>query len=957
MCKTFNLKYSFCSHRSTRCTHKHNLQLTQYTFSCHPAIQPPHPIFRASTFLTMSDQPTQSYHEGAYKSLMRGLTELNILVDSVPCELVLSGDHAFPLAMNSQGQVLMAASLYGSGRIVVLSHESYLTLFPALVENAVTWLRGDGSDNLSVGVHNSAKWVAKNLSKSGFNVQVVGKFSDSAGVGVYVTDAYSVAPDANDLVAFMKAGGGVLIGGQAWHWATSHPPETTILQFPGNKVSGVSGINFTPYYGTAEILPVPPHIPSSWMALRVGKNFEDDWKSLLQGVSEFDLGRDLVASEVLVHGPLAFPIGTTEDGRAFLAGTYYGKGRVIVIAHEAPMSSKALSSFWNNAIGWLDQGRKGVVGVVPGRGYLSQSGLQYEETEFRKDLSVFVCDVYSDQHMEEIQDFVAEGGGLLIGGHAWYWAQTHPGRNPMTDFLGNKILNKMGLSLLAATIKEDTYKATKETYHFRQFLHSFVGHLTKGTTLTEQDEEKLEKLESGCINFLNMKAYDSYSYTQVLTILTDMLKSHMPQVSENNPVKTPTDHLLLSLGIEVYNVSPDRDALLPYLIHDAKMPFVYNRRLRINADTAGSAEWISTGLYLSPGLKTEMIMPAELVNKNWMVQIGCQSDYLKHEELKRAPRVHQTFLVDTEKMEVWNLWGGLIYLVAPPNMKVEGAEVRVQIATPAPYYKCGVTTADEWPSLRTAPAPWAEFEFDNIVLTVPSEVIRGLERPDEVAGLWNDIMKGVADLAVIPRKFERKERIVADVQISAGWMHAGYPVMMHSSKASELFRLNDARTKGLWGESHELGHNQQRSNWEFRPHTTEATCNLWSVYVHEEVLGLNRAKAHEALTLKERKERVEKYIREGRNLSNWKLWVALETYLQLQERFGWGAFKEVFAAYHEMSGVPTDNDGKMNLYAETFSRAVEMNLCGFFKAWGWPITRATEEILCSLPPWRDHPMV
>lgn len=67
---------------------------------------------------------------------------------------------------------------------------------------------------------------------------------------------------------------------------------------------------------------------------RVGKDFEDDLEFLLQGISEFDLERGVVASEVLVHGPLAFPIGTTEDGRAFLAGAYYGQGRVVVITHE-----------------------------------------------------------------------------------------------------------------------------------------------------------------------------------------------------------------------------------------------------------------------------------------------------------------------------------------------------------------------------------------------------------------------------------------------------------------------------------------------------------------------------------------------------------------------------------------------------------------------------------------------
>lgn len=39
--------------------------------------------------------------------------------------------------------------------------------------------------------------------------------------------------------------------------------------------------------------------------------------------------------------------------------------------------------------------------------------------------------------------------------------------------------------------------------------------------------------------------------------------------------------------------------------------------------------------------------------------------------------------------QVWNLWGGLMYLVAPPKTHMEGVEVIVQMAVPAPYYKSG----------------------------------------------------------------------------------------------------------------------------------------------------------------------------------------------------------------------------------------------------------------------------
>lgn len=79
--------------------------------------------------------------------------------------------------------------------------------------------------------------------------------------------------------------------------------------------------------------------------------------------------------------------------------------------------------------------------------------------------------------------------------------------------------------------------------------------------------------------------------------------------------------------------------------------------------------------------------------------------------------------------------------------------------------------------------------------------------------------------------------------------------------------------------------------------------------------------------------------------------------VEVQERFGWEALKKTFGAYHGRSSHPDGNKGKMNLYAETVSQAVGMNLMGFFKAWGWPIEASTEENVKNLPPWTDHPMV
>lgn len=71
------------------------------------------------------------------------------------------------------------------------------------------------------------------------------------------------------------------------------------------------------------------------------------------------------------------------------------------------------------------------------------------------------------------------------------------------------------------------------------------------------------------------------------------------------------------------------------------------------------------------------------------VQIGCQTDFLEHQELKRAPCVHLRVPITSETMQVSNLWGGLIYLLAPPQTRVTGVAMLVQQAVLAPYYKSG----------------------------------------------------------------------------------------------------------------------------------------------------------------------------------------------------------------------------------------------------------------------------
>ncbi|XP_072547021.1 TRPM8 channel-associated factor homolog [Salminus brasiliensis] len=888
--------------------------------------------------------------------LLQGVSEFDIQGPAVPSEVFVHGPSAFPIGLTPDGKAFFAGAHYGQGRVILVSHESYLgreSLSTFLI-NAVRWLNKGLKE--VIGVLPELKDACRILSTSGLQCQFTGFNGE---LSVFVCTSYNDA-QCKEIQEFVAAGGGLLIGGHAWAWAQSHRGRNVLTECPGNRILSKMGLCLLDNIVSAGLYKAP-HV------------FEGDLEFLLQGLSEFDIQSDSAPSEVLVNGPSAFPIGLTPEGKAFLAGAYYGQGRVIVASHESYLGCESLSTFMINAVHWLDKRSNGVIGVLPelkdAYSQLSKSGLQCQLTGFKEDLSVFVCNSYSDAQSKEIQEFVAAGGGLLIGGHAWWWAKCNPGCNVKTDFPGNHILDKMGLCLSEKIVTAGTYKAPEvnqhgiistRLYHFQDLLQRFAGHVLHGQQLGDYEQQFLKRLGNDCVRYLSMQGLDCDVYKSVVELLKDLVKAGFPQVSPECPAKSPKDRLLLQVGTTMFKVCEDRDALLPHMIlKPTNLQSVANSRVKIRASTADSEEWISTGLYLSPGMKTYMTVPREIIGKGWQVQIGCQTDDLSNaNELKRAQKVCVRFPLEKESLQVCNLWGGLIYLIAPPRSTVQDFEVVIETAVKAPYYKSGHTSVSDWVAkIRTAPAPWAELEFENLIMAFPSEVIRQLDCPDMVAALWDSIMRSIADLAAKPAKFPRKERFVADVQISCGFMHSGYPIMMHTGSAPHLVNPFVPGKSNFWGAIHELGHNQQCSYWEFPPHTTEATCNLWSVYVHEMVLGVNRANAHGSMTAQNRLSRITKYIAEGRRLEKWEVFTALETYIQLQEQFGWDAFKKVFTAYRDMKNVPKDNNGKMNLYAETFSKVVEKNLVSFFKAWGWPIQPSTEEKLCSLPEWSDHPLV
>ena len=243
-------------------------------------------------------------------------------------------------------------------------------------------------------------------------------------------------------------------------------------------------------------------------------------------------------------------------------------------------------------------------------------------------------------------------------------------------------------------------------------------------------------------------------------------------------------------------------------------------------------------------------------------------------------------------------------------------------------------------------------------MTVPAEAIRTLDDPEALMNLWDAILDDQAALAGIPSDRPRAERFVLDRQISAGWMHSGYPIMAHLESTQEVVDRAFIESTGVWGPFHELGHNHQWREFVL-PGTTEANVNLWSVHTSEEVLGIDRAAAHTALQPGARAQRIMDYVNGGADFwADWNVWTALETYLQLQEAFGWQPFTDLHANYYySLPANPALSDQeKIDAFALEFGLIVDRDLGPFFLAWGFPLSQGVLDQLAALPVWVGNPM-
>lgn len=85
---------------------------------------------------------------------------------------------------------------------------------------------------------------------------------------------------------------------------------------------------------------------------------------------------------------------------------------------------------------------------------------------------------------------------------------------------------------------------------------------------------------------------------------------------------------------------------------------------------------------------------------------------------------------------------------------------------------------------------------------------------EKLCNFWNTVVGIYKDYCGIEQYPFAKDSYFNDVNIVAGYMHAGNPVMTHDDLTLEMIGVGDKLfTDATWGFYHELGHNHQDNKW------------------------------------------------------------------------------------------------------------------------------------------------
>ncbi len=626
-----------------------------------------------------------------------------------------------------------------------------------------------------------------------------------------------------------------------------------------------------------------------------------------------------------------------------------GRGRVAAFGHGSYLSQDAsqeadTGKLLSNVIQWCS-GRAGKIRVGyierADQGWISRLGFEpisVTRNTLESDLKrVDVAILPASFESSVIENYVRNGGGLITAHTPWGWMQLNPGKDLATQMPMQGLLHQAGLSFSDGTA-ERVWPAKKQA-----------------------DSEKVNASKA----LANLKSGGQQASSTIMAALRsttekDEFNRQVRNAVTGATVKVPTEkapvtasdaleRLALTVkfldrqsGKPAPNVEPSA-ADFPGLVPSAAPRVEATVQIPVNRN-----QWASTGLYAAPGEEITVESPTGLTGLS--VQIGCHSDTLWHlDRWQRHPQITVRKQIQGAVTRIRSPFGGLVYIAVDRVNQLPDQRFTFGNVVRSARYVHGKTTLEQWKDQLKHQAPWVEIGSEKVIFGVPLADAKKVEDPVALMKLWDKSLDLYSELDGRPLP-NRPERIVCDRQISAGYMHSGYPIMTWMDSSIELsLSVKKLTTEGTWGHWHEIGHNHQKGEWTFDG-TGEVTCNFYSLYLMEKIAGKNlwdRVGGEKA--------KVEKYLAKGGDFEEWKRepFLALYMYAQLIDAFGWDSLKKYLRSYEgPNAGVLPKNDlEKRDQFMTRYSRIIGKDLGPFFQGWAVPTSAAARDSLKDLPVW------
>ncbi|NBW97043.1 MAG: hypothetical protein EBR28_10000 [Planctomycetia bacterium] len=744
-----------------------------------------------------------------------------------------------------------------------------------------------------------------------------------------------------------------------------------------------------------------------------GGTIAGDYAAIVEGAAGQMADGYGTLGSVPVFGRASFPVLVDKAGVPAVAAGRLGDGarptaaRMVAAAHTGFFDTRgtgATSRLFLNSVLWASRRAKPdqvTVGLVNDKlvAFLQAAGFRLKPVAIpnakgKVDLSgcdVFVCNFHeplSDDALARIRAFAQAGGGLVVCSTPWALKEADLAR-------AQEVLEPFGLAFGGAHAGGDSFPvAADPPAPIRSAAHALDA-IRSGAAQRERLTLEEQRVACAAIDRVLAARPGLSPLADGLDALHDDLGWIAPTRAKPLTVeKQPVEALLVryqsglldsldTAGLFVHPAAADVPGLPPAGAERV------TRTVAIDGDAPVSKLMqspdrptrVETGLYAGPGEAITVTLPRDKAGKGLMLHVGGTEDTIfNRPRWDSYPKLWRRVPLERPKTETGHALGGLITILVPPGANLGTFDVTFANVLPAPCFTLGVDAEDDWPKVRSRPAPWGFVRTPKLVIYVSRAQLAATADIGAVARHWDAVMNLADDHYGYGPFRRRAEVVTTNRQVSAGAAYAQYPIELGWGVDKET-ELASSVEDGNWGTYHELGHTFQADfNGAFViPTHAEVDVNLLPGMVYALIHDRTAwdGDVHGTYNADKRLKDRADFLGQREEERTWKnacgRTAAYDFYFNLAEAFGWSAYKTALTRLMqslqggrdpELDALDSkDPNFKRNRFYVLMCTATGRNLDRYFQRYGLgvpgrgaEISPAVKEAVAArgYPVWTDN---